>query len=471
MLNLMWFRSDLRTYDNPALTAAMSSGVTIAIYCLTEQQWDKHHISVAKRALVTSQLKSLEQQLAKLRVPFIVLNCGTFANCPDRIVEFCQQHSINQIFCNLEYELNEQNCLKAVFSRTQQHGVNLFAYHDQCAIAPGEILNQSGQMYKVFSAFKRAYFSAFNFHARPLHNLPEPQGDLPTSSDLSALDSIEVDTTALDDWPAGEDEAHQRLNLFLESQVYSYHEDRDYPALDATSGLSAYLAVGIISTRQCLQAALSLNEGMLGEGNQGVVSWINELIWRDFYRHLINAEPRLCKHQAFQQETERLPWSKNQSDFQRWCEGRTGIPIIDAAMRQLNQTGWMHNLLRMVCAMFLTKDLFIDWRWGEQFFMEKLIDGDFASNNGGWQWSASTGVDAAPYFRIFNPYRQSERFDPKGSFIRKYVPELAEISGKAIHCPPEKILQVIQYPSVMVDHKTATAEVKNRFKQLKPESA
>ncbi|MFC7001925.1 cryptochrome/photolyase family protein [Pseudobowmanella zhangzhouensis] len=254
------------------------------------------------------------------------------------------------------------------------------------------------------------------------------------NSDLQALDNLDVDNSWLERWPAGEQLAQQQLQRFVHEAIRDYKQTRDFPAQDNTSRLSAYQAVGALSTMQCLRAALAENNGELDSGNEGIVTWINELIWRDFYRHLLVAYPDLCKHKAFKSDTDRLPWKHDEDKFQRWCEGNTGYPIVDAAMRQMNQTGWMHNRLRMIVAMFLTKHLFIDWRWGERYFMQKLVDGDLASNNGGWQWSASTGCDAVPYFRIFNPVTQSERFDPKGDFIRNYVPEIAKFDAKKFIC-------------------------------------
>lgn len=469
MNNIVWFRSDLRVFDNPALVAAMQSGPVIAVYCLTPGQWDKHDVSMRKRALIRDQLRTLEQQLAQLNVPLLVLSCDSFIDLPDKLVAFCDHHDGNQVFCNLEYELNEQACLKAVAIAGGKKNIDVFAYHDQCMIAPGEVLTQAGQPFKVFSAFKRSYCAYFPRLIRPLHNRPAVQPPLAVASDLQVLATLDGLPDVSEQWPAGEEEAHHRLNSFLEQQAQFYHEQRDFPALDGTSSLSPYLAIGAITTRQCVQAALSLNDGLLTEGKPGLVSWINELIWRDFYRHLLALTPRLCKHQPFLEDTDQLPWRGDGALFQAWCEGNTGFPLVDAAMRQMNQTGWMHNRLRMVCAMFLTKDLFVDWRLGERYFMQQLIDGDFASNNGGWQWSASTGVDAAPYFRIFNPALQSKRFDPNGEFIRTYIEEFRGIPDKLIHSPSSQLADSVGYPQPIVNHAAAVADVKRWFQELKAE--
>ncbi|HNB19211.1 MAG TPA: FAD-binding domain-containing protein, partial [Agitococcus sp.] len=264
-----------------------------------------------------------------------------------------------------------------------------------------------------------------------------------------------------------EEAALKRLDIFCQHHIRGYKDNRDYPLHpEGTSRLSPYLAVGSISARQCFQAAI--NEQQAYGHSDGIDCWISELAWRDFYKHLMVAYPHLCKHKAFKANTDNIVWRHDQVDFQRWCEGKTGFPIVDAAMRQLNTIGWMHNRLRMVTAMFLTKDLFIDWRWGERYFMEHLIDGDLAANNGGWQWSASTGNDAAPYFRIFNPALQSQKFDANGDFIRRYVPELAHLDSKTIHEPHGKQRQLfLDYPLPMVNHKQACAFAVEQFEKIK----
>ena len=217
-----------------------------------------------------------------------------------------------------------------------------------------------------------------------------------------------------------------RLRDFCRERVQDYDRKRDIPGEPGTSRLSAALAIGLLSPRQCL-ARLQAEQETANESASGPHVWLSELIWREFYQHVAFHFPRVVKGRAFKEETDAIRWRDDEADFQAWCEGRTGFPIVDAGMRQLKQTGWMHNRLRMITASFLVKDLHIDWRRGERYFMSQLIDGEFASNNGGWQWAASTGTDAAPYFRVFNPTTQGKRFDPEGHFIRQYVPELLSL--------------------------------------------
>jgi deoxyribodipyrimidine photo-lyase len=249
-----------------------------------------------------------------------------------------------------------------------------------------------------------------------------------------------------------------------------YHEARDFPGKDGTSTMSPYLAVGAISSKQCLRAAMSESPtpwpDVMGL-KDGRAGWINELIWREFYRHLLIAFPKLCMYQPFQAHTKAIEWSDRDEEFEAWTQAQTGYPIVDAALRQLLETGWMHNRLRMVVAMFLTKNLLQDWRKGERFFMNHLIDGDLASNNGGWQWAASTGTDAAPYFRVFNPWSQSAKFDPDGTFIKHYLPELQDVPAKALH-DPKRLLKPkpASYPDPICDHKSTRLHAIEVFKNL-----
>ena len=467
MLNITWLRSDLRVYDNPALSASMAAGNSVAVYCLCEQQWDEHRLSIAKRDLIKGALLELEKQLSHLNVPLIIVDAGHFSAIPNELLSLCQRFNTQHVFFNAEYEFNEKQCASNTRRLLNDHAIEARMYHDQCLIKPGDIRTEQGQCYKVFSAFRRTFYRDAETLIRPLVNKPKPQGQIDVHSDLTALNINRPADETQCGLIISEEAAHQQLNDFIEQRIHAYDEHRDFPALEGTSRLSAYIATGMISTRQCLQGALSINQGMMEDGNAGIVTWISELIWRDFYRHLIDAYPKLSKGFPFLSTTDNLPWRGDSLVFQQWCDGKTGFPIVDAAMRQLNETGWMHNRLRMVVAMVLTKHLFVDWRLGERYFMEHLIDADFASNNGGWQWSASTGVDAVPYFRIFNPYRQSKRFDPKGEFIRKYVKELENLSDKDIHQPPAKVLDLLKYPRPVVDIQSAGNETKRLFKQLK----
>ena len=257
------------------------------------------------------------------------------------------------------------------------------------------------------------------------------------------------------------------LNDFLKNKVKRYNEDRNDPIIEGTSRISPYLALGILSSKRCILEGIKLNNLDIHSGNKGILKWIDEIVWREFYRNIMHSFPKVSKGKPFQEYTDNINWRYDESEFHAWKNGRTGFPIIDAAMRQMNKEGWMHNRLRMVVAMFFTKNMLHDWRLGEKFFMENLIDGDFSSNNGGWQWSASTGTDAAPYFRIFNPITQSKNFDKNGEFIKKYIPELKDLDASVIHEPPSNIRDHLNYPQPILDLKDSRLRAIEAFKNAK----
>ncbi|MDU1083696.1 MAG: deoxyribodipyrimidine photo-lyase, partial [Leclercia adecarboxylata] len=311
------------------------------------------------------------------------------------------------------------------------------------------------EMYKVFTPFKNAWLR------RLKEGLPDCAA-APAVRDGGKVNAVALDfdypqqAFDADLFPASEKEAIARLRTFCQQGAGEYETQRDFPAIEGTSRLSACLALGVLSPRQCLHRLLAEQPQAL-EGGPGAV-WLNELIWREFYRHLMTYHPDLCKYRPFIRWTDNVKWQSEDAQLEAWQYGQTGYPIVDAAMRQLNETGWMHNRLRMITASFLVKDLLIDWRAGERYFISQLIDGDLAANNGGWQWAASTGTDAAPYFRIFNPTTQGQKFDNDGVFIRRWLPELATVPDKAIHDPwtwADKQGIALDYPRPVVDHKQA----------------
>lgn len=469
-MNVIWFRSDLRILDNPALFEGMSDGSCIAIYCLTNQQWETHHLSHDQRSLIIEHLYELDKMLSELNIPLIIIDSGCYHQLVKDLVNYCQDQLISKVFFNRQYEANEKDCEAMLCRELENIGVNSYAFHDQCIIPPGRIVNGDGDCYKVFSAFNKRWLANMRQDSRPLYKRPSPQAPLAISSNLESLQRLRGHFKKNYDCSIGESSAHKALEDFVQQGIQEYHLKRDYPALESTSQLSVYLAIGVLTTRQCLQAIqfgrVSDVERTAMSLTDGEKCWLAELVWREFYRNILLFYPRVGKNRAFKESTDNIPWRNDQDLFLLWCEGRTGIPIVDAGMRQLNTTGWMHNRLRMIVAMFLTKHLLIDWRLGERYFYSRLADADFASNNGGWQWSASTGVDAVPYFRIFNPYRQAERFDPNGDFVRKYVKELSTIKSREIHRPSHQIALELGYPLPIVDLKVAAERTKVEFKNL-----
>lgn len=450
MKTLVWLRHDLRLQDNPALYRASESAEgVVAVYLLCAEYVERHAIAPVKLDFVRRHLHILAPRLAELGIPLVVARVDKATEIPPRLLDIARQFDCRQLFFNAEYPLDELNRDRAVADHLRGQGVAVKRFHDRVIVPPGMLRNGQGEPYKIFTAFKKKWLQT----VMPLHLQPLPVPVRQVQKGILLQPEIDKifapfpqrDLRRL--WPAGEKEALRRLHRFLNNGLHEYHVARDFPALDGTSALSPYLTVGAISPRQCIAAVLSANHGEWDTGSAGAWCWLGEMIWREFYQHVVVDYPQVCKRRAMQAHTEAFPWRTDQAAFQQWCDGETGFPLIDAAMLQLKATGWMHNRLRMVVAMFLTKNLQIDWRLGERYFMSQLIDGDFAANNGGWQWSASTGTDAAPYFRIFNPVSQSKRFDPDGTFIRQYLPVLKALPAKRIHQPPP----TQGYPLPMVD--------------------
>ncbi|WAE54622.1 deoxyribodipyrimidine photo-lyase [Stutzerimonas frequens] len=471
MTQLLWLRSDLRVSDNTALAAAMAAGPTVALYLITPCQWLAHDDAPCKVDFWLRNLVALSEQLHALNVPLLIREVDDWTAAPDALLRVCQQLDVQGVHCNDEYGVNEQRRDQAVAERLQGVGVSLRRHLDQLLFAPGTLRTQSGGYFKVFSQFRKACLARLSVSPPLCIPRPTAQPPLPIVSDPlpTAVAGFPPPTDYLRAlWPAGETFAQRRLASFVEDDLEQYHQRRDLPAEPGTSQLSPYLAAGVISIRQCLHAALGYNRGELDSGASGATTWINELLWREFYKHILVGYPRVSMHRAFRPETEALPWRRAPYELEAWQQGRTGFPIIDAAMRQLRETGWMHNRLRMITAMFLSKNLLIDWREGERWFMRHLIDGDLAANNGGWQWSASTGTDAVPYFRLFNPTSQSQRFDPDGQFLRRWLPELQHLGRRDIHSPAthHNLFGVIEYPTPIVDLGKSRARALDAFRNL-----
>lgn len=451
-MHLVWFRNDLRTSDNSALYYACLKGPVTGIYFVTPGQWKSHKLAPIQADFIEQNLKILAKDLAALGIPLLIEEVADFSHIPACLKQIQKDHHIKTIHANDEPEINEKERDQAV----KKAGLPLVLYQCDCILEAGSVVTLQGDMFKVFSAFRNAWMRKIKqTNITPLP-APAAQG---ASLEVSLAQNISVnyDKKSSQNWPAGESAALQRLRHFLLQDIEDYHHNRDIPSLDGTSGLSAYLKFGVISAKRCVYEVLAAFPYALDAQDSGVFSWLNEIVWREFYRHIMILNPQLCKGKNFNKLADNITWSNNREDFKAWCEGRTGYGLVDAAMRQLNETGWMHNRLRMVTASFLTKHLLIDWRWGEAYFREHLIDGDLASNNGGWQWAASTGCDAQPYFRIFNPIIQSQKFDPNGLFIRKYVKELNEFDNKKIHFPVNAI----------VEHKQARLNALDRYSVLK----
>ena len=471
-MKLVWFRNDLRLADNPALRHACTDEEPVAaLFIISPAQWRRHKVAPIRQRFLLAQVDELGKGLAALGIRLHLLRVETFAEVPAALASLTRELGATHLYANQAIELDEQRRDLAVNEALRALDVRCHWFNGCCVLPPGRVLTGSGEMFKVFTPFSRAWLKALEEDGFVIHRAPVPRGAPLAWISLFDTGLLEATSRKGEEaarWPVGEAEAQRRLHAFLELAVLDYGESRDFPALAGTSTLSPYLAAGIISPCQCV-AALQQRLGHRPQSRAGPgFVWLNELIWREFYRHLLMLVPRLSMNLPFKAETRTLPWSWDPVAFAAWCEGRTGYPIVDAAMRCLNATGWMHNRLRMIVASFLTKDLHLHWRLGEEYFMSKLIDGDLAANNGGWQWAAGTGADAAPYFRVFNPTTQGQRFDPDGAFIRIWITELQDVAAAQLHRPHDWLCQQGRgdYPAPMVDHAKARQRAIKMFQGL-----
>ena len=467
---LVWFRSDLRLQDNPALRNAFEQAKNVhAVFIFSNNQLKKHNEANVKIDFLKSNLFLLEEKLDKLNVPLTIINSSGFDNDASLIEQFIEKKNIKKVFWNNQFGEDEAIRDKLVKILLDKKNIDYETYNDQIIYEPGFLKTGQGLPYSVFTPFKRKWIENFEMDFLDIEYRYEARNNLDYSSNVRDFDFNYKKThqVNMELWPAGEDEAETRLLRFLNEKAIDYSKNRNDPILDGTSRISPYLALGIISSKKCILEALKINNFEFNSGHIGVTKWIDEIVWREFYKNIMFSFPKVSKGQPFQDYSKTILWRYNEDEFNAWKEGKTGFPIVDAAMRQLLNEGWMHNRLRMVVAMFFTKNMLHDWRLGEAYFMQNLIDGDFASNNGGWQWSSSTGTDAAPYFRIFNPITQSTNFDKEGTFIKKYVPELKDLDKSVIHNPSIEHRKYCKYPEPILDLKESRLRAIDAFKTAK----
>ncbi len=445
--SLCWLRRDLRLSDNKALQQACSESEEVFVaFVFDSVILDRLEARDDMRVnFIHATLKNLDQALQQYGSALLWLA----GNPCEEIPRAVRLYDIEAVFTNEDYEAYGKERDQIIGKLLQQRKVDFHRFKDQVIFAGSEISKKDGQPYKVFTPYKKAWLQSL--HASHIEDFKAALKNLaPLKKKQLTLKKIGFRSCALD-VALSERAVKAQLKIFLK-KVSHYEKDRNFPHLKGTSHLSLHLRFGTISIRECVRAVWQ-------DPSRGAQTWLSELIWRDFYQMVLDQYPHVNK-QAFLLKYDQIKWPGSRQHFKAWCEGRTGYPLVDAAMRQLNQTGWMHNRLRMVTASFLIKDLLISWKEGEKYFAEKLLDFDFAANNGGWQWCASTGCDAQPYFRIFNPISQSLKFDPDGEFIRQYVPELRELSHKDIHFPawaqeknlPPGFQLGKSYPHPLVDH-------------------
>ncbi len=452
---LVWFRRDLRDYDHAALYHALKSSAQV--YCVfvfdTDILNELHDKADRRVEFIWESVQELKSTLQAKGGDLTVLHGSAVSEIPQLAISL----QVNAVFANRDYEPSAIERDASVAQSLQQKEIDFLHYKDQVIFEKDEILNLSEKPYGVFTPYKNTWMKTVDhFYVKPYpvdryaKNLAKVQ-----QTPLPTLESMGFERTNLSNMrlPTG---MKGGLALFddFKQRINQYKDARNFPATKGVSYLSVHLRFGTVSIRHLAREAMQV-------ATIGSQTWLNELIWRDFYFQILHHHPHVAAGKTFKAEFNALPFPNDKSLFKAWCDGQTGYPLIDAAMRQLNATGYMHNRVRMVAASFLVKDLLVEWRWGERYFAEKLIDFDLSANNGGWQWAASTGCDAQPWFRIFNPITQSEKFDGSGKFIRKYVTELSPYDDKELHAPwlipplRQQSVGVIigkNYPSPIVNH-------------------
>jgi deoxyribodipyrimidine photo-lyase len=425
-INIIWFRRDLRLQDNRALHAAMQSGYPVLpIFIFDKNILEELDEKDARVSFIFETLQQIDFTLQSIGSNLKIL----YSTPLEAFELLTTDYVVNEVFANDDYEPYAKQRDKEIADFLSDQGASLRLFKDHVIFEKAEIAKEDGKPYTVFTPYAKKWKA--NLQAKDCFDYTLPKEDwhfIQTISDTSFITLEEMGFYA--------SSLVMPISLWKKECIQQYHLHRDYPGIEGTSKLSVHLRFGTISIRQLVRETKDINE-----------KFLNELIWRDFYQSILWHFPHVV-HQSFRPEYDAIPWLNNKIDFDAWCNGMTGYPIVDAGMRELNHTGWMHNRVRMVVASFLTKHLLIDWRWGEAYFAKKLNDYDLASNNGGWQWAAGCGVDAAPYFRIFNPALQTTKFDADLRYIRRWVLELDSL----------------QYPTPIISHEIARERCLKTYK-------
>jgi deoxyribodipyrimidine photo-lyase len=451
---IWWVRRDLRLTDNQALAAALSyADRLVPAFVLDPELLDSPYVGDKRVALLLGGLRQLDADL-RARGSHLVVRHGEPLS---ELRALLDDTGATSIFAEEDFSPYARSRDARAADALPLHLTEGVTVHP-----PGVVHKADGAPYTVFTPFSRAWKALAPPYERLLLAAPASLPAVPDVLGLPIPDSPALLSTI--PFRPGEAEAQRRLDAFVDlgdARIYRYSEGRNRLDQDGTSQLSPYLRFGMVSARQAVVSALAAADAASSaQERKGAETWLNELIWREFFVHILYHFPQV-RRSSFRPEYGHIVWENDAGAFVAWCEGRTGYPVVDAAMRQLVQTGWMHNRARMIVASFLVKDLLIDWRWGERFFMQHLVDGDPAANNGGWQWTAGTGTDAAPYFRIFNPVLQGKKHDPDGVFARRWLPQLAGVSDKYIHAPwemPGEVQREVgceigqDYPAPVIDH-------------------
>ena len=424
---IFWFRRDLRFEDNAGLYHALSGDLPVLpLFVFDTNILDDLEVKHDARVMFLHDTLTAMHQRLEDKGSSLLIKHGVPL---EMWKEILSDYNVGAVYTNHDYEPYAKERDEAVRTLLEQHDIEFQTYKDQVIFEKDEIMTKSGSFYKVFTPYKKAW----------LNKLDDAMLE-PYNSGLRFDNWYQTKPIPM---PSLQDLGFERADIEIppnridEDVIDHYQKKRDYPAQDGTTRLGVHLRHGTLSIRTLARAARDIN-----------ATYLNELIWREFYMQVLYHAPQVVDT-SFKPKYDNIPWRNDEDDFQRWCEGRTGYPIVDAGMRELNKNGYMHNRVRMIAASFLTKHLLIDWRWGEAYFGQKLLDYELANNNGGWQWSAGSGVDAQPYFRIFNPYSQAKKFDKADEYIRKWVPEYG----------------TDDYPEPMVDHQEARERAIRTFKE------
>ncbi|MGE0558859.1 MAG: deoxyribodipyrimidine photo-lyase [Burkholderiales bacterium] len=472
---LMWFRRDLRWHDNAALHAALKDACRVhCVFVYDTEILDALPTRADRRVeFIWQSVTELGLELAARGGSLIT----RYGEARSEIPALAATLGVQAVYANHDYEPAALARDAAVAQALARSGIGFRTRKDQVIFEKDEILTQGGTPFSVFTPYKNAWLKKVDAFFLKGYPVDAHAGNLaggPGETRQLVLRDIGFEKAGLEALGiAGGAAAARKLLADFLPRIDRYRDSRDFPAKKGPSYLSVHLRFGTISIRELARTAWLRSRE---EGGEGAATWLSELIWRDFYFMILHHHPRVVSC-AFKPAYDAIRWPDDPGLFAAWCEGRTGYPIVDAAMRQLNRTGYMHNRLRMISASFLVKDLLVDWRRGEKYFADRLNDFDLAANNGGWQWAASTGCDAQPYFRIFNPVTQSQKFDPDGAFIRRYVPELAGCGPRHIHAPwamgaeEQEAAGVVigrDYPGPVVDHAAARARALQLYKGVRP---
>jgi deoxyribodipyrimidine photo-lyase len=471
---IIWFRTDLRLHDNPALHAAAEDGAPVIPLYVFDEALEDRPLGAASRWWLDKSLAALTKAL-EAKGSKLILRRG---DCAEIVSDLAEQLGAEAVFWNRLYQEGADARDAKLQAALERAGVRVETFNGSLLVEPNALRTTTGGAYKVFTPFSHAVRKQFAHGAKPLsapRKIVAPE-HWPKSEPLKSwkLHPHRPDWSKGFDWTPGEAGARAALETFTEQHLADYPKFRDVPDGDRTSRLSPHLRWGEVSPRQVIAAArFAADNG--DTGDTAVEKFVSELLWREFNRHILAAFPDLAE-KPIRPDFARFPWRRSQKDLRAWRQGRTGYPIVDAGMRQLWTTGWMHNRVRMVTASFLVKHLRIDWREGERWFWDTLVDADPGNNPGNWQWSAGSGADAAPYFRIFSPEAQGTRFDPEGAYVRHWVPELKALPAKYIHVPwkaPDEVLTKSKvklgetYPQPIVDHAEAREAALAAFAGLK----